>query len=314
MHKSQRLVQLIMKVNERKRFTIQEMADECGVSRRTMIRDLMELSELGVPLYSEAGANGGYRVLQEKVLPPISFTENEALALFFAGQSLRNYNSLPFHNEVDSALDKFLHYLSTQLKQKIARLQQRLVFWVAPHELEVPFLQALLEAAIQQQVVAITYEAATLSERSIQPLLIYSANGLWYCQAFCFLAEDYRIFRIDRIKSFSVEADQSARKDIAQQNINVWETNTDELELLKLEVDLTAEGIRRCQSDTWLAKSISLHEDGTGTIYSSISPTSVTWAAHLFLGFGTEANVKQPLILREQIQAKLKALTEQYKQ
>ncbi|UZM97932.1 HTH domain-containing protein [Lysinibacillus sp. MHQ-1] len=49
-----------------KKFTIQEMAEECGVSRRTMIRDLMELSELGVPLYSEAGPNGGYRVLREK--------------------------------------------------------------------------------------------------------------------------------------------------------------------------------------------------------------------------------------------------------
>ncbi|UZN01083.1 hypothetical protein OL548_23885 [Lysinibacillus sp. MHQ-1] len=27
-------------------------------------------------------------------------------------------------------------------------------------------------------------------------------NGLWYCQAYCFLAEDYRVFRIDRVKDF----------------------------------------------------------------------------------------------------------------
>ena len=49
MHKAQRLVQLIMLVNERRTFTVQELADECGVSRRTMIRDLAELSELGIP-------------------------------------------------------------------------------------------------------------------------------------------------------------------------------------------------------------------------------------------------------------------------
>lgn len=48
MHKAQRLVQLIMLVNERRTFTVQELADECGVSRRTMIRDLAELSELGI--------------------------------------------------------------------------------------------------------------------------------------------------------------------------------------------------------------------------------------------------------------------------
>ena len=194
MHKAQRLIQLIMKVNERKKFTIQEMADECGVSRRTMIRDLMELSELGVPLYSEAGPTGGYRVLREKVLPPISFTEHEAIALFFAGQSLRNYNSLPFKNEVDTALHKFFHYLSSDLKQKIERMQQRLVFWVPPHELEVSFLKELLEAALDQRVVTIVYEASSHQVRMIQPLGIYTMNGLWYCQAYCFLAEDYRGF------------------------------------------------------------------------------------------------------------------------
>ncbi|XRD23616.1 HTH domain-containing protein [Lysinibacillus fusiformis] len=162
MHKAQRLIQLMMKVNERKKFTIQEMADECGVSRRTMIRDLMELSELGVPLYSEAGPNGGYRVLREKVLPPISFTEHEAIALFFACQSLHNYKALPFKNEVNTALDKFFYYLSGELKQKIENMQQRLLFWVPPHELEVPFLKELLEAALEQQVVTILYEVPRL--------------------------------------------------------------------------------------------------------------------------------------------------------
>ncbi|MDP9699151.1 putative DNA-binding transcriptional regulator YafY [Paenibacillus intestini] len=116
MHKAQRLVQLIMLVNERRTFTVQELADECGVSRRTMIRDLAELSGLGIPLYSEVGPHGGYRVLREKVLPPISFSEHEAMALFFAAQSLQNYKSLPFNNEVQSALRKFFHYLSSDLK------------------------------------------------------------------------------------------------------------------------------------------------------------------------------------------------------
>lgn len=92
MHKAQRLVQLIMLVNERRTFTVQELADECGVSRRTMIRDLAELSELGIPLYSEVGPHGGYRVLREKVLPPISFSEHEAMALFFAAHRYRTIN------------------------------------------------------------------------------------------------------------------------------------------------------------------------------------------------------------------------------
>ncbi|WP_312116995.1 helix-turn-helix transcriptional regulator [Brevibacillus reuszeri] len=315
MHKAQRLIQLIMKVNERKTFTIQEMADECGVSRRTMIRDLMELSELGVPLYSEAGAGGGYRVLREKVLPPISFTEHETIALFFACQSLRNYKSLPFKNEVDTALQKFFHYLSSELKQKIECMQQRLVFWVPPHEIEVPYLKELLEAALDQRIIKIVYEASTRRERMIQPLGIYTMNGLWYCQAYCFLAENHRLFRVDRVKDFSLEADQSIRLNTAdtEDHILSWIMRMDESDTLDLEVDLTAEGVRRCQTDLWLARGIKLHEDGSGTICTKMSTSYVTWAVHFFLGLGMEANVRHPQVLREQIQNKLRELTKQYK-
>ena len=312
MHKAQRLIQLIMKVNERKKFTIQEMADECGVSRRTMIRDLMELSELGVPLYSEAGPSGGYRVLREKVLPPISFTEHEAMALFFACQSLRNYKSLPFKNEVDTALQKFFHYLSSELKQKIERMQQRLVFWVPPHELEVSFLKDLLDAAVEQRVVSIVYEASTSQKRMIQPLGIYTMNGLWYCQAYCFLAGDYRVFRVDRVKDFSLDADQSMRLNTAEEHIQSWIMRMDESDALELEVDLTPEGVRRCRSDVWLSRWIEMHEDGSGTIRTKMSASYTPWAVHFFLGFGMEANVKRPQQVREQIQSKLQEMVRQY--
>lgn len=312
MHKAQRLIHLIMKVNERKKFTLQEMADECGVSRRTMMRDLMELSELGVPLYSEVGPHGGYRVLRDKVLPPISFTESEALALFFAGQSLRNYKTLPFNNEADAALEKFLHYLSSELKQKISHLRQRLVFWVAPHELETPLIQPLLDAALEQQVVTIQYEASSHSERMIQPLGIYTMNGLWYCQAFCFLANDYRTFRIDRVKAVALSADQSMRRDMSNQHIEDWIMHTEEEDALELEVHLTADGVLRCQSELWLAKAIQLQADGSGVVMTTIQRSWISWAAKLFLGFGTDAHVIRPFELRQHIQSQLKGLNEQY--
>ncbi|WP_418302653.1 helix-turn-helix transcriptional regulator [Lysinibacillus fusiformis] len=312
MHKAQRLIQLMMKVNERKKFTIQEMAEECGVSRRTMIRDLMELSELGVPLYSEAGPNGGYRVLREKVLPPISFTEHEAIALFFACQSLHNYKALPFKNEVNTALDKFFYYLSSELKQKIESMQQRLLFWVPPHELEVPFLKELLEAALEQQVVTILYEAATTKNRTIQPLGIYTMNGLWYCQAYCFLAEDYRVFRIDRVKDFSLAEDQSLKLDMTNEHIKSWIVPANEEHMLDLEVELTPEGVRRCQSELWLSQWMELGENGYGKIFAKVNSSFTPWLVHFFLGLGMEANVKHPPIVREQIKSKLQELMKQY--
>lgn len=88
--KSKRLMDLMMTVNDKRRFKVQKLADEFGVSRRTILRDLQELSELGVLLYSEVGPHGGYQVIRERVLPSIAFTEGEAVAIFFAVHALRH--------------------------------------------------------------------------------------------------------------------------------------------------------------------------------------------------------------------------------
>ncbi|MCP1307656.1 WYL domain-containing protein [Paenibacillus tyrfis] len=173
-------------------------------------------------------------------------------------------------------------------------------------------LKELLEAALEQRVVTIAYEAASRRERMIQPLGLYTMNGLWYCQAYCFLAEDYRVFRVDRVKDFSHEADQSRRLDTTEEHIQTWILRTDESEALELEVDLTPEGVRRCQSDLWLSQSVKLREDGSGTIRTMMSASYAPWAVHFFLGFGTEANVKHPSAVREQIQSKLREMLNQY--
>ena len=66
----------------KKSFTVKELADEFGLSVRTLSRDLDELSGLGVPIYP-CKAEGRIQIaLQERMPPPISFTESEATAIF----------------------------------------------------------------------------------------------------------------------------------------------------------------------------------------------------------------------------------------
>ena len=83
-------------INAKKNFTAGELAEEFSVSRRTILRDLQELEQAGFPIYSEVGAAGRYHILKERVLPPITFSEGEAKAVFFACQALQYYRDLPF--------------------------------------------------------------------------------------------------------------------------------------------------------------------------------------------------------------------------
>lgn len=82
MSKANRIFDLIMYVNSKKNFTAQDVAYKFNISVRTTHRYLIKISELGVPIYTEQGRNGGYHTLENRILPPIIFDENEALGIF----------------------------------------------------------------------------------------------------------------------------------------------------------------------------------------------------------------------------------------
>ncbi|MNH47361.1 HTH domain protein [compost metagenome] len=68
MAKSKRLIEMMMSINKKKSFSAKELASEFGVSTRTIIRDMQELSALGVPFYSEVGLHGGYKMINERMI------------------------------------------------------------------------------------------------------------------------------------------------------------------------------------------------------------------------------------------------------
>lgn len=150
MSKSQRLIELMMTVNTKRKFTARELAEEFGVSYRTILRDLDELSAIGVPLYSKVGADGGYYVLNERMLPPVFLKESEAVALYFAFQSLQFLGSLPFKTETGYVLKKLYHYLPEDAKMRIDSMKDRIVFWNPNRMQSADYLEIILNAAVNQ--------------------------------------------------------------------------------------------------------------------------------------------------------------------
>jgi predicted transcriptional regulator YdeE len=75
MTKAKRLLALMDKMNTGRKYTVGELALEFQVSYRTMLRDLQELGELGLPIYSENGVHGGYQVLKRERTSPVPTDE-----------------------------------------------------------------------------------------------------------------------------------------------------------------------------------------------------------------------------------------------
>ncbi|MFN8575856.1 MAG: YafY family protein [Candidatus Sericytochromatia bacterium] len=316
MSKSKRLVELIMSVNSKKRFTVQELADEFDVSYRTILRDLGELEEIGIPLYSEVGVGGGYRVLNDRILPPISFTESEAISLFFIAESIKYYNSLPFKNDSSSALKKFYHYLPNEVKETIDHISKRLTFWTPTITLSDTYLKDLLDSSIKQEVVKISYDSENEeSEREIQSIGLYTARGIWYCPSYCFKSKCFRLFRVDRVKSFSRENIISEKIDLDNFNISDWfkeyepENSIDDVEIT---VKLTRKGVKRLESDMFFSNNIILNDDSSGTLVCSISQSHISWVINYFTGFGLDGIVEKPEFMREEIKNNINNLLKVY--
>jgi len=298
MHKSQRLIRLIMIVNAKKSFTLSELANDLNVSPRTIFRDLIDLSELGVPLYSIQGRGGGYKLLNESVLPPISFTEGEAIAIYFAAQSLKYFGSLPFGNKAATALDKFYHFLPPEAKSQIDQLTNKVVIWSPNREMSLSCLTTLLQALMIKSVVTIEYNSSVCEKntRHIQPVGLYSDRGYWYCPAYCFARSGYRLFRADRIITATLNESVNWREDVDRKSVFDWqEDEKNSQEKIFFCVNVTSNGLRKLEPNGRFRGFVELQNDGTGCIRMHIPINKLEFYTDMIWELGQDARIVEPM-------------------
>ncbi|RIX51466.1 YafY family transcriptional regulator [Paenibacillus nanensis] len=312
MQKSQRLIQLIMMINARRSFTVKELADEFGLSTRTITRDLQELSELGIPIYSVQGRGGGYKLLRERLLPPISFTESEAAALFFACHSLQFFGSHPFGKDADGALHKFYHYLPADAREKIDAMKEKVMLWSPFRPMSEDVLRTLLQAVIEKRAVTIVYRGSDgRTERDIMPFSLYASTGYWYCPAYCLLREEVRQFRADRIESAVINPDIPYREDIAELTLRD-KPDSSQREQTVLRVALTAKGLWQLESNSRFSAYLQRGEDGGGNAVVPIARDELPFYVDLLWALGEDAVIEAPAEAVARMQRKAEAMAARY--
>ena len=296
MSKTERLIAMMMTINSKRHFTVGELAEEFSVSKRTILRDLQVLEEVGFPLYSEVGAAGGYHVLKERVLPPIAFSENEAMAIFFAYQSLQYYKDIPFKQESLSVLKKFLNNLPPDIQNSIDRMQDKVLFWIPDRHCTAPLLREIFDIVTAGCCATIRYSSEyAISVRTIVPIGLYAMNGLWYCPAYCLKAKAIREFRVDRIEEI-VEAGEYEEESLEGKEIPSLKEYLDHKESgdeIHITIRLTKLGVKRCEADFLLARGLTVLPGGEGIIDMEIARSSLELVAECLAALGDNAVVIQ---------------------
>jgi predicted DNA-binding transcriptional regulator YafY len=313
MSRTARLLEILITLRTRPRFTVEEMAEEFGVSRRTMLRDLHALSEMGVPLSATPGPGGGYSLITSRKLLPLSLTADEAIGIVLSYEAFLQYAESPFTAQSLSAVTKLRNAMPAEVVARLDRVHQHVVVLEPRPSYRAPLLPDILEAALDGVHLRIVYDSRSgVSERLIYPHGLYAAHGFWYCLCHDYRRERTLSLRVDRVRRLERVGGLTLP---APLSVPDWfeVSHRDAADFLPLRARVTARGAKSFELNTMFGE-IPTDGAGAGVIEARIPASEIEYYADRFLTLGTELRVESPPELIEAMRAKAEAVACLYKQ
>jgi len=198
--RASRLINILTTLQARGLVTAEALAAENAVSVRTIYRDIDALSYSGVPVYSERGSDGGYRLLDGYRVRLNGLSSDEAEAMFLSGLPAAAAD-LGLGSLMAGAQKKLTAALPEDLRQSAARMQSKFHLdaptWFGENE-QPHHLQAIADAVWNSKRILMRYRAWRAEKnREAEPLGVVLKGGAWYMAAR--VEDSVRTYRIARI-------------------------------------------------------------------------------------------------------------------
>ena len=194
-----RLIQIIFLLLRHENITAKQLAQELGVSTRTIYRDINTLSTAGIPITSQKGYGGGLSLLEGFALDKSYFTQEEQSNIIQALQILKSSN----YPDADRTLNKVAGLFSHTLQSDWLEID--FSYWGSP-EKERRNMMALERAVINKYVIKFTYynSELTITEQTVEPLKLLFKSHSWYLIAFSRRREEIRTYKLSRIRNLQI--------------------------------------------------------------------------------------------------------------
>jgi predicted DNA-binding transcriptional regulator YafY len=318
--RASRLLSILMTLQARGRVTAQALADECEVSLRTIYRDIDALSAAGVPVYSDRGSAGGYRLLDGYRTRLNGLSLDEVKALFLSGLS-GPAAALGLGAVMTGAQLKLTAALPADIRSTAERM--RTCFHLdAPgwfHESEQPtHLQQIATAVWEQRLIEMRYRSwKAEKQRRVAALGIVLKSGAWYLVAS--VDASTRTYRVSRVRELALMDDRFERP--AGFNLPAyWSDNTQRLETElhqgRATVRLSPTGFKMIEPLTspFVRSLMEVGEADADGYRTVVMPIGSLWqASSKLLRFGVDAEVLAPPELRARIGEIIGSLRERYR-
>src|SRR5512134_2890783 len=215
MNRIDRLFAILLTLQHKRRIRAQDLARQFEVSKRTIYRDMSALNQMGIPLTALPGE--GFELVEGYYLPPLMFTEQEAVALLLGSRLLTQQSAGSLTRSADLALAKIKVALPDDVRTRSEALAN-IVSFITPRakfDLDDPQLLLIQNAIQGKRVLHLRYrgyQKEDVTERDVEPHQLFYADGVWYLEAYCRMRKGIRDFRLSRMQTVTLHHETFHKK------------------------------------------------------------------------------------------------------
>ena len=297
--KNNRLFKILYYVLEKGKVTANELAEKYEVSIRTIYRDIDVLSSSGIPIYATQGKGGGIEIADDFVLKKSFLSENEQEQILIALKGLELTNK-EYENELLTKLTALFKTKNTNW------IEVDFTNWQRSKSYDELF-KDIKSAIINKNIVRFIYFSSNKKEtsRKVKPIRLLFKGWDWYVYAFCLSRNDFRYFKLSRIKEFEILP-------------NTFEDDFDSI-VLKKEIEYEETVFVKVKFDREMAfrvydeVSSAIEEDEDGNLYATVElPNDYNLYNYIF-SYGDAAEVLEPKEIRDKIKNIINIMAKKYR-
>ena len=295
MQVNNRLFEIVYILMQKKKTTAKELADRFEVSTRTIYRDIETLSTANIPIYASKGKDGGIGLLDEYVLNKTILSEEEQNQILFALQGMKKVKGQDEKDILEKLSILFNKEINDWIKIDFSN-------WGNVQEERFDIIKS---AILNKQLIGFTYYNSNgeESKRIVEPLQIWFKDKSWYLVSYCKLKQDYRIFKIARIKEVKMLQEHFERELPKEENEQY------NFKIIELELEINKAMTYRVY-DEFESKEITKKQDGNFII--KVKYPENEWVYGYILSFGEYAKVLNPGYAKNIIKDKLQRTLKNY--
>ncbi|MDF2646683.1 MAG: DeoR family transcriptional regulator [Paenibacillus sp.] len=309
--KIDRLLAITMLLLNRRRISAKELSERFEVSLRTVYRDVEAINQAGVPVVSYAGMSGGYEIMDQYRLDR-QFLSLDELQSIIVG--LKGIRSTVGDQEISNLLDKVGALVAKSEQNTVANLNNQLIIDMNPwrgSNQDKEKLSTLRTSIKESTLISFQYitSQSEQSVRTVEPMGIVVKGFGWYLYGYCLLRQDFRVFRLSRMKEIEVLQRTFERKEGTLEQLDHTWGKRDSSSLIKLVLHAQP-NVRAQVEDYFRPEQIIVQADGSLMI--TATQPDEPWLHSMLLSYGPSLRILEPVHIAAIIKDKAEKIVQLY--